>query len=260
MKKNHQFHLVDPSPWPFLMSITLLSCTTLTTMMLNVKNNFMMILVLLLVVWIMMVWWRDIQRESTFQGNHTKSVILSMKYGMILFICSEVLLFISLFWSFFHHSLTPGQEIGLIWPPVNMIPFNPLSIPLLNTLILLTSGISITWTHSSICNNNFYQSKNSLILTIILGLYFSMLQMFEYMTSPFSISDSVYGSSFFLTTGFHGVHVIVGTMFLIHCFNRMVKLHFNNYHHIGMELAIWYWHFVDIIWLFLYSSIYWWGK
>uniref|UniRef100_A0AAU8G892 Cytochrome c oxidase subunit 3 n=1 Tax=Colposcenia ignota TaxID=3230277 RepID=A0AAU8G892_9HEMI len=260
MKKNHQFHLVDPSPWPFLISFNLLSLTVTTTMFLNTKDKKMMMFSIFVIMWMMFIWWRDIHRESTFQGNHTKTVITSMKYGMILFITSEILLFVSLFWSFFHHSLTPAQEIGLMWPPMFIQPFNPLSVPLLNTLILLTSGISVTWTHSTICSNNFHQTKISLIITIFLGLYFTLLQMFEYMSSPFSISDSVYGSSFFLTTGFHGIHVLVGTLFLIHCLTRMMKLHFNKNHHIGLELAIWYWHFVDIVWLFLYTSIYWWGK
>lgn len=260
MKKNHQFHLVDPSPWPFLISFALLSFTVLTTITLNTINKTITTIRFLLITWIIKIWWRDIQRESTFQGNHTKSVIISIKYGIILFISSEILLFTSLFWRFFHHSLTPSQEIGLIWPPVSIITFNPLRIPLLNTIILLTRGITITWTHSRICNNNFHETKKRLSITIVLGIYFSILQIFEYTESPFSIRDSVYGRSFFLTTGFHGVHVIVGTIFLTHCIFRIIKLHFNSNHHIGIELAIWYWHFVDIVWLFLYTSIYWWGK
>nr|YP_009500732.1 cytochrome c oxidase subunit 3 [Lanthanaphalara mira]AWU48953.1 cytochrome c oxidase subunit 3 [Lanthanaphalara mira] len=260
MKKNHQFHLVDPSPWPLLISIILVSITSLTTMMLNTKKNEALLMMITIMIWTMGLWWRDIHRESTFQGNHTMSVVTSMKYGMILFITSEILLFMSLFWSFFHHSLAPNQEIGLTWPPVSIYTFNPLSIPLVNTLILLISGISITWTHSSMCNNNFANTKNSLTVTILLGLYFSVLQLYEYLKSPFSISDSVYGSSFFLTTGFHGMHVIIGTLFLIHAMTRMIKLHFNKTHHLGLELAIWYWHFVDVVWLFLYTSIYWWGK
>nr|YP_009500719.1 cytochrome c oxidase subunit 3 [Homotoma ficus]AWU48940.1 cytochrome c oxidase subunit 3 [Homotoma ficus] len=259
MIKNHQFHLVEPSPWPILMSFTLMNLTSAIIMMFN-KNMTLMMITSFITIWMMINWWRDIHRESTFQGDHTMMVVKSIKYGMILFITSEVLFFFSFFWSFFHHSLSPNQEIGLMWPPKMILTFNPLHIPLINTMILLTSGISVTWAHASILNNKFNQTKNSMKLTIILGLYFSTLQMYEYNQSSFSISDSVYGSSFFLTTGFHGIHVIIGTLFLIHCLIRLNKMHFSCKHHLSLELAIWYWHFVDIVWLFLYISIYWWGN
>nr|YP_009502014.1 cytochrome c oxidase subunit 3 [Trioza remota]AWU49096.1 cytochrome c oxidase subunit 3 [Trioza remota] len=259
MMKNHQFHLVDISPWPLMISIIIMNYTWFTVIYFNTKlttTMFSMMGILL----VMFKWWNDIQRESTFQGNHTSSVMISMKYGMILFITSEILFFISFFWSFFHHSLSPSMEMGLSWPPMMIYSFNPLNIPLMNTIILLSSGISITWTHSSLFTNNFNQTKKSLLLTIILGGYFSMLQYYEYKNAPFCMSDSVYGSTFFLTTGFHGIHVIIGTLFLIHAFIRLSKMYFSKTHHLGMELSIWYWHFVDVIWLFLYMVIYWWGK
>nr|QKK36450.1 cytochrome c oxidase subunit III [Trioza erytreae] len=260
MKKNHQFHLVDPSPWPIIISMIILNYASFLILYFNTNNSIPMNIFLLLILFTMFKWWNDIQRESTFQGNHTFNVTNSMKYGMIMFITSEVLFFFSFFWSFFHHSLSPNMEMGLKWPPMNIISFNPLHIPLLNTIILLSSGISVTWAHSAMMNNNFYKTKQSLMITIMLGLYFTFLQYYEYKYSPFCISDSIYGSTFFITTGFHGIHVIIGTMFLIHSFFRMQMLHFSNNHHLGMELSIWYWHFVDVVWLFLYMTIYWWGK
>nr|YP_010987696.1 cytochrome c oxidase subunit III [Psyllopsis discrepans]WON66128.1 cytochrome c oxidase subunit 3 [Psyllopsis discrepans] len=258
--KNHQYHLVDPSPWPMIISIIILNYTMFSIKFFNLKQWNLMTLTMIMILWVMLLWWRDIQRESTFQGNHTNTVIVSMKYGMLLFIASEILFFFSFFWSFFHHSLSPNQELGLQWPPFNIKSFNPLNIPLMNTIILLSSGISVTWAHSSMCLNNLSQTKKSMIITIIMGMYFSMLQMYEYLEAPFCISDSVYGSTFFITTGFHGIHVLIGTLFLIHSYTRMSNLHFSNQHHLGMEMAIWYWHFVDVVWLFLYISIYWWGK
>nr|QWV61771.1 cytochrome c oxidase subunit 3 [Agonoscena pistaciae] len=260
MKKNHQFHLVDPSPWPILSSFILMATALNAAFMLNTKNSFWWTMSTITLIWLMILWWRDIHRESTFQGNHTNSVTISMKYGMILFIMSEVWFFLSFFWSFFHHSLTPNPEIGLAWPPLGISPFNPLHIPLINTIILLSSGVSITWAHSAICMNNFYQTKNSLLITISLGIYFSMLQYYEYVEASFSVSDSIYGSSFFITTGFHGIHVIIGSLFIIHALTRMNFMHFSQTHHLGLEASIWYWHFVDVVWLFLYTSIYWWGK
>nr|YP_009443404.1 cytochrome c oxidase subunit III [Diaphorina lycii]ATR80188.1 cytochrome c oxidase subunit 3 [Diaphorina lycii] len=260
MKKNHQFHLVDPSPWPIIISLSVLNLTLFNVMFFNVKKTSLMMMSMIMTTLIMFLWWRDIQRESTFQGNHTKIVMISMKYGMMLFISSEILFFFSFFWSFFHHSLSPNYEMGLMWPPLNIKSFNPMNIPLMNTIILLSSGISVTWAHSSMCFNNLNQTNKSLFITITLGLLFSILQFYEYMTCPFCISDSVYGSSFFVTTGFHGIHVIIGTTFLTQVLTRLKMMHFSSKHHLGMEMSIWYWHFVDVVWLFVYMSIYWWGK
>nr|YP_010744967.1 cytochrome c oxidase subunit III [Trioza frangulae]WET58367.1 cytochrome c oxidase subunit 3 [Trioza frangulae] len=260
MKKNHQFHLVDPSPWPLIISFIILNYTSFSVLFFNTKINLPMTLSMLMIIWVMFTWWRDVQRESTFQGCHTLSVINSMKYGMMLFITSEILFFISFFWSFFHHSLSPNHEMGLMWPPMNIQSFNPLNIPLMNTIILLSSGISVTWAHACMCSNNFSETKKSLLITVLLGIYFSFLQFYEYSSSPFCISDSVYGSTFFVTTGFHGIHVLIGTIFLLYMYLRMNKMHFSKTHHLGLEMAIWYWHFVDVVWLFLYMTIYWWGK
>nr|AXS65324.1 cytochrome c oxidase subunit 3 [Bostrichoidea sp. 8 KM-2017] len=260
MLKNHPFHLVDSSPWPIL------GATNALNMMMGLlkwfhsySNNLLLFSTLTMMI-IVYQWWRDITRESTFQGLHTYVVTIGMRWGMILFIISEIFFFISFFWGFFHSSLSPSIELGMSWPPKGISPFNPLQIPLLNTLILLTSGLTVTWAHHSLMENNFKQTYQGLLLTIILGLYFTILQAYEYLEAPFSIADAVYGSSFFMATGFHGLHVIIGTSFLAVCLIRHAKNHLSMTHHFGFEAAAWYWHFVDVVWLFLYLSIYWWGS
>uniref|UniRef100_A0A5H2V9Z3 Cytochrome c oxidase subunit 3 n=1 Tax=Trogoderma granarium TaxID=591392 RepID=A0A5H2V9Z3_9COLE len=258
--KNHPFHLVETSPWPIMSALS-----AMITMMGLIKwfhmfNPQLLILGTISTMLIMYQWWRDITREGTFQGHHTMTVTLGLRWGMILFITSEVFFFISFFWGFFHSSLAPTMEIGLNWPPKGINPFNPSQIPLLNTLILLTSGLTVTWAHHAIMGNNKKQAIQGLALTVILGIYFSALQGFEYMEAPFTISDSVYGSSFFMATGFHGLHVLIGSTFLMVCLIRLSLNHFSSIHHFGFEAAAWYWHFVDVVWLFLYISIYWWGS
>nr|YP_010709608.1 cytochrome c oxidase subunit III [Sosibia ovata]WCS40823.1 cytochrome c oxidase subunit 3 [Sosibia ovata] len=258
--QNHPYHLVEMSPWPLMGA---LSTMIMLTGMVNLfqKNSMtIMLLGMTMTILIMIQWWRDVVREGTYQGLHTKIVIKGLRWGMILFIISEVFFFLSFFWSFFHSSLSPAVQIGSIWPPMDIMPFNPMKIPLLNTMILLTSGVTVTWAHHSMLNNNFKETNKSLMITIIMGLYFTLLQAYEYIEAPFTISDSVYGSSFYMATGFHGMHVIIGTSFLIVCLMRQLNLHFSNNHHVGFEAAAWYWHFVDVVWLFLYISIYWWGN
>nr|AUT77305.1 cytochrome c oxidase subunit 3 [Polyrhachis dives] len=252
------FHLVSLSPWPIIISFSLFN-NLISTIMWFHKMNYLILISLPCTILCMYLWWRDILRESTYQGFHTYFVYLGLRLGMILFIISEIFFFISFFWAYFHSSLAPAMEIGQLWPPMGITPFNPYDIPLLNTIILVSSGLSITWTHHAIINKNFKESYMSLIMTIMLGFYFSILQFFEYYESPFTISDSIYGSSFFIATGFHGIHVIIGTSFLLISLYRLVNLHFSSYHHFGFEAAAWYWHFVDVIWLFLYISIYWWS-
>nr|YP_009643721.1 cytochrome c oxidase subunit III [Labriocimbex sinicus]AYC21406.1 cytochrome c oxidase subunit III [Labriocimbex sinicus] len=259
-KNNHPFHLVDYSPWPLLSSLS-----TMILLMGSIKwfhyNNYNLILVgIFLTLLIMFQWWRDIVRESTYQGNHTTFVTNGMRWGMILFIISEILFFMSFFWAFFHSSLSPNIEIGSIWPPKGINPFNPMHVPLLNTIILITSGFTITWSHHSIMNNNKKEALKSLMITVLLGILFTILQGYEYNEAPFSIADSIYGSTFFMATGFHGLHVLIGTTFLFINLVRLSKNHFSLFHHFGFEAAAWYWHFVDVVWLFLYISIYWWGK
>nr|QIE12519.1 cytochrome c oxidase subunit III [Lemnia saucia] len=260
MTKNHPFHLVDYSPWPILSALSAMSNLIGMIKWFHFYNFNLFLISNTVMILIMYQWWRDITREGTFQGHHTFSVTMGLRWGMILFITSEIFFFISFFWSFYHSSLSPSIELGMIWPPKNIMTFNPSSIPLLNTLILLSSGLSITWSHHSIMENNFNQAFQSLLITIILGVYFTILQSIEYMEAPFSIADSVYGSSFFMATGFHGLHVIIGTTFLMVCLIRLNFNHFSIQHHFGFEAAAWYWHFVDVVWLFLYLSIYWWGS
>lgn len=180
--------------------------------------------------------------------------------GIILFIVSEIFFFISFFWAFFHSSLSSTIELGLCWPPRGVDRFDPFKIPLLNTIILLSSGIAVTWAHHSLLTNNFKQINNSLLITVTLGVYFSFLQIYEYIDSRFSISDSCYGATFFIATGFHGLHVLIGTTFLLVCYIRHLNNHFSIHHHFGFEASAWYWHFVDVVWLFLFVSIYWWGN
>nr|YP_011010568.1 cytochrome c oxidase subunit 3 [Halobates mariannarum]WPW47209.1 cytochrome c oxidase subunit 3 [Halobates mariannarum] len=259
-KSNHPFHLVDPSPWPLTGSIGAMTMTSGMVMWFHMKNPMLMMTGILILMLTMIQWWRDIVREGTYQGKHTIMVTNGLKWGMILFIISEIFFFISFFWAFFHSSLAPTIEIGMTWPPKGIKTFNPMDIPLLNTTILLSSGITITWAHHSIMNKNHSQTVSGLFLTVTLGIYFTMLQAYEYLESPFTISDSVYGSCFFMATGFHGIHVIIGTTFLLVCLIRTMKFHFSNKHHFGFEAAAWYWHFVDVVWLFLYISIYWWGS
>nr|YP_010134326.1 cytochrome c oxidase subunit III [Megabeleses liriodendrovorax]QWM93816.1 cytochrome c oxidase subunit III [Megabeleses liriodendrovorax] len=259
-KKNHSFHLVDYSPWPLFGAFSTMIMMSGTVKWFHYNNNNLFLLGLLIILLIMFQWWRDIIRESTFLGFHTLSVTKGIRWGMILFITSEIFFFLSFFWAFFHSSLSPSIEIGGIWPPKAIQPFNPMNIPLLNTMILISSGATITWSHHSMMNMNFKETIISLTFTIILGIFFSIMQGFEYLEAPFTMADSIYGSTFFMATGFHGIHVLIGTIFLIINLIRLMKNHFSIFHHFGFEAAIWYWHFVDVVWLFLYISMYWWGS
>uniref|UniRef100_UPI0030FF1880 cytochrome c oxidase subunit 3 n=1 Tax=Amblyomma postoculatum TaxID=3107720 RepID=UPI0030FF1880 len=254
----HPFHLVEKSPWPITSSI---SAFSLTLGFVNYFNYYNMSLVLVS-VWLLILssfqWWRDISREASLQGQHTFFVLKGLKMGMLLFILSEIFFFISFFWAFFHSSLSPSIEIGSQWPPTNITLFNPFEIPLLNSMILISSGISVTWTHHAIMNGSLNASVESLVITILLGLLFTFFQMFEYYQAQFSITDSIFGSSFFLTTGFHGIHVIIGTTFLVVSLFRIKNGMISKDHFFGFEASAWYWHFVDVVWLFLFTFMYWW--
>nr|AWX90823.1 cytochrome c oxidase subunit 3 [Cymothoa indica] len=257
---SHPFHLVNMSPWPLVSIYSALGLTTSLVYWFHHSNPYLLMLTIPCVILSMIQWWRDIIRESTFQGLHTKKVQKGLKWGMILFITSEVMFFFSFFWAFFHSSLTPTHEIGLMWPPAGIHPLDFAEVPLLNTIILLTSGLTVTWSHHSITEKNHSQGLIALMMTILLGMYFTFLQALEYYEAPFTLADSIFGSTFFVATGFHGLHVIIGSLFLMVCASRFHSGHFSSTHHLGFEAAAWYWHFVDIVWLFLYSSIYWWGS
>lgn len=389
---QHPYHLVNASPWPFFVALALGNVTIGAVLFFHQYNSglFIFFFGMFYLIFCMICWFRDIIREGTFEGRHTQLVQRGLKLGMILFIVSEIMFFFAFFWGFFHSSLAPAIQIGGIWPPAAIEVFNPMEVPLLNTVILLTSGVTVTWVHYAIRNpqNRFYQPRmfdnlqnyydfvpvqvqmarenlqftvsrvlpdpyfegdlignnlagmrddhlflkqyvNTLLLnfmpffnydfttnvivlknyinkkllltkifftpvslsineiyrfffflkrkyylfcpsylgdvlvglglTIFFGCIFTIVQFFEYTHASFTIADSIYGSTFFLTTGFHGLHVLIGTLFLIVCFFRAYKQHFTVKHHVGLESAIWYWHFVDVVWLGLYISIYHWG-
>ena len=251
------FHLVDIRPWPLIVRLT--SANLILTI--YIKMNFFtcMLLLSMTIVYVFFLWSRDITRERTFQGMHPFKVQLSLKYGIILFITSEVIFFLSFFWTFFHSALNPTNEIGNSWPRWGVEPINPFGIPLLNTLVLVSSGVSITYAHHRVLNQNYNHSIIWVVITVLLGGYFTVLQFIEYVSSSFSIIDSVYGSIFFISTGFHGIHVLVGTLIILFSLARLYDFQFSFKHHLIFEFSCWYWHFVDLIWLFLFLSIYWWG-
>ena len=201
---NHPFHLVDYSPWPLTGAIGAITLTAGLTKWFHIFKIDLFLLGTLITLLTIYQWWRDISREGTFQGLHTLPVTLGLRWGIILFIISEIFFFISFFWAFFHSSLSPTIELGKIWPPISIIIFNPFQVPLLNTAILLSSGVTVTWAHHSLIENNHTQSTQGLFFTILLGIYFSMLQAYEYIEASFTIADSAYGSTFFVATGFHG--------------------------------------------------------
>jgi len=259
IKINQPYFILTLRPWPILIALNTFNLIISNIIIINFKNNINFIN-LLLIILISINWWRDIIRERTFQGNHNFYIINLIKLRIILFIISEIFLFISFFWNYLHNSLSPSIELGLNWPPKNINFFNPLIIPLLNTIILLTSRFTITLTHFYLIKNFKNKSIKFINLTIILSLYFLILQAIEYKQANFTFSDSSFGSSFYIATGFHGLHVIIGILFLIINLLRIKKNHFSFIHHIRFELATWYWHFIDIIWLFLYITFYWWNN
>jgi len=260
--QDHPFHLVSPSPWPLYISICLLSLTTSTALSMHNFSNayYLLYLALIMVILSMLLWFRDITAEGTFLGNHTMAVQRGLNVGVILFIISEVLFFAAIFWAFFHSALTPTIELGAQWPPLGVEPINPFELPLLNTVILLSSGATITYAHHSLIKGERKGSLYGSIATIILAIVFTTFQGIEYSVSSFTLSDGVFGTCFFFGTGFHGLHVIIGTIFLSVGFWRIFAYHLTDNHHLGFEAGILYWHFVDVVWLFLFIAIYYWGS
>jgi len=247
-------------PWPLWGSMGVFSLTRSLIVIIQFKNISYFFITFISLILISYSWWRDVVRESLIQGYHHSVVIDGLKLGIILFITSEIFFFVSFFWAYFHRRVRPNIEIGQIWPPHSIISFNPINVPLLNTIILLSSGVRITWSHYAIFKNIIVKAKFSILLTVCLGIYFTALQGIEYIQAEFCLSDSIYGTTFFIATGFHGLHVIIGTTFLLICYLRIKNIQISSNHLIGFEAAAWYWHFVDVIWLFLFISIYWWGK
>jgi len=260
--QRHGFHLVDPSPWPLMSAFSALMLTFGGVLYMHgyAGGNFLWQAGFFMILYNMYAWWRDIIREGTFEGQHTKIVQKGLRYGMLLFIVSEIMFFFAFFWAFFHSSFNPSIVTGGVWPPFEETILEAWKIPLLNTIILLSSGVTVTWAHHAIVYGSKIHASKGLIFTVVLAIVFTALQGLEYFTAPFTISDGIYGSTFYLATGFHGFHVFVGTCFLSVCFFRLFFNHFTREHHFGFEAAAWYWHFVDVVWLFLFITIYWWGS
>lgn len=254
------FLAVQTSFWPFLVSMILFSVTGNIVLWVNLKVSLLSVLFPTLVLTIItFMWWKDVIRERII-GFHTHKLEVSLRVAILLFILSEVFFFVSFFWAFYDASLSPTVELGLSWPPKGILPLSVYSVPLLNTVILLTRGVTVTWAHHAIMNNFFNKSVVRLGITVLLGAYFMYIQYVEYREARFAISDGVYGRTFFIATGFHGFHVTVGTLFLFYVLVALLRGQLLYNHHFSFEAAAWYWHFVDVVWLILFVSIYWWGR
>jgi len=260
-QKYHTYHLVDPSPWPLMTAISALGLASGAAMFMHnfYYGGFTLFFFFVFLCYMLALWWRDVIREATFEGRHTKKVQKGLRLGVIMFIISEVMFFSAFFWAFFHSSLAVAPELGCVWPPSGLVVFNPWGIPLLNTFILVFSGVTITYAHKALLLGDLDELVESMTWTIYLALTFTYFQYIEYVDAPFTIADGVYGSTFFMCTGFHGLHVLIGTTFIFVCFLRAINYHFTTGHHLGFEAAAWYWHFVDVVWLFLFVMVYWWG-
>ena len=264
--QEHDYHLVEPSAWPIIGATGALILAVGLVMAMHGGSYWPLVLGTLITLYTMLGWWRDVIREGK-HGDHTPVVQLHMRYGMILFIASEVMFFFAWFWAYFDASMFPGEVAqfertaltGGNWPPDGIETFDPWHLPLLNTLILLTSGTTVTWAHHALQHGDRNGLKWGLILTILLGMLFTVVQVYEYTHAGFGFAGHIYGATFFMATGFHGAHVVIGTIFLIVCLLRALKGDFTKENHFGFEAAAWYWHFVDVVWLFLFAAIYIWG-
>lgn len=267
-QQTHPYHLVNPSPWPALASLALL-CFTLGGAMFMHKQaggGLLAMVGLTLILYCMFVWWRDVIFEAREDKAHTHEVSRGLRAGMVLFIVSEVLFFSAFFWAFFNASTLPVAPVDTlaepwavaagVWPPVGIEPFDPFHLPFLNTLILLLSGTTVTWAHYAVLHGDRENTVKALWCTVILGVLFTACQAYEYGHAAFGFTDGIYASTFYMATGFHGFHVIVGTIFLAVCLGRATKGHFTPKQHLGFEFAAWYWHFVDVVWLFLFVFVY----
>ena len=264
-EKNHDYHILPPSIWPFLGAVGGFVMLFGAVLWMRDITPWMFLIGLVLVLYTMFGWWADVVREGE-TGDHTPVVRIGLRYGFILFIMSEVMFFAAWFWSFFKHAMYPMHPDGIspavdgVWPPAGIETFDPWHLPLINTLILLCSGAAATWAHHAIAHeNNRKDMINGLILAILLGIIFTGFQAYEYTHAAFGFAGNIYGANFFMATGFHGAHVIIGTIFLAVCLFRATKGHFTPEQHVGFEAAAWYWHFVDVVWLFLFFAVYVWG-
>nr|QYJ56380.1 cytochrome c oxidase subunit 3 [Sacculina sp. 'Beibu Gulf'] len=254
------YHTVNLSPWPFVISLNTFSFFICLIMMLNYKSVTILLISTLMLLFNTYLWWRDVNRESSFMGCHTSVVMNMVLMGMVLFIVSEIFFFFSFFWETLHSMLSLGVEFSFYWPPKGIKFFSASSVPLLNTIILLSSGITATYSHFLLLNKIFNKSLMYLVYSIVLGCYFTFLQGFEYYEASFTMADSVFGSIFFILTGFHGLHVILGTLFLFVSLFRFISFFTTSNHNLNFEMALWYWHFVDVVWLFLFLILYIWSN
>nr|YP_009862152.1 cytochrome c oxidase subunit III [Carpoglyphus lactis]QKV10187.1 cytochrome c oxidase subunit III [Carpoglyphus lactis] len=259
MKKFIPFHLVNLSPWPLLTSFSILSFALGVVIMVRSFNVYPFLVSLFLLFFSSFLWGRDIHRESCYEGSHNEEAGVGFKIGMIFFIISECFFFLGMFWGYLHLAEAPAIEIGGVWPPVGVVTFDPMGIPFLNTILLVSSGISVTWCHHSMELGDFKSSVLSLSLTLLLGLSFTMFQLLEYYVCTFTFSCSSYSSIYFMGTGFHGLHVLIGSILLLICLFRFSNLYISPNRSLGFECSVWYWHFVDIVWFCLYLVFYWWG-
>lgn len=258
--RNHSFHLVNPRPWPILMSFRLLNAG-FGLIYWILTNNFNWFLCFFFFSTLVVVqWWRDVIREAGYEGARSAQINFIIRAGVILFIVSEICFFSSFFWAYFYFRLSPDFSLGMSWPPLGISVVDYLGIPFLNTIILLGSGFYITWCHYSILNFNMMLSKLTLIFCIFLGIYFLLVQLYEYKHISFRFRERTFGRTFFTLTGFHGFHVLVGLIFIVVNFLRLSSNSFSRCGLLGLEYSIWYWHFVDLVWLFLYCFVYWWGS
>ncbi|GMG81825.1 cytochrome c oxidase subunit 3 [Paralimibaculum aggregatum] len=269
-EKNHDYHILEPSPLPLLGAIGALIMLSGAVLLFHDVTPWVFVLGFLVVGYTMYSWWSEMVREA-HQGDHTPVVRIGLRMGFILFVISEVMFFSAWFWSFFKHAIFPMVgDIGDltmatadapdgVWPPVGITTFDPWNLPLINTLILLLSGCTVTWAHHALIEGKRPPLLYGLLATVLLGALFTIFQAYEYSHAAFSFSGNIYGANFFMATGFHGFHVIVGTLFLFVCLIRASRGHFTAEQHVGFEAAAWYWHFVDVVWLFLFAGIYIWG-
>jgi len=269
--KHHDYHLVNPSPWPVVGSVSaFVTAVGAILWFHHIIDIWLMVIGFVGILYTFYAWWSDVIREGK-AGDHTPVVMMHHRYGMILFIASEVMFFVAWFWAyfdgFFNHAAAEQYAriaaLGPTWPPTGVELFNPFHLPLFNTLILLTSGTTVTWAHHALLHKDKRGLVWGLAITVVLGILFTVCQAIEYSEAGFLYGGdgaNIYGASFFMATGFHGFHVVVGTIFLAVCLVRAMRDSFTPEHHLGFEFAAWYWHFVDVVWLFLFSAIYVWGS
>ncbi|CDK97762.1 Cytochrome c oxidase subunit III [Magnetospirillum gryphiswaldense MSR-1 v2] len=257
---DHPFHLLNPSPWPLTASIGAFIMALGAVQWFHDRGQKGWMLAGLAIVAVTaFLWWRDVVREARRDHAHTPAVRHGLRLGMALFIASEVMFFAGFFWAFFNGALGVNPSVSQ-WPPAGIEPLHTWSLPFINTLILLSSGATLTWAHHGVSKGHQRQSVLGLAVTVALGILFLSLQMVEYGEATFKFTEGVYPSVFYMATGFHGFHVLVGVCFLIVCTLRAQTGHFTPGQHVGFEAAAWYWHFVDVVWLFLFVWVYWWGN